>query len=431
MVGRCLLVTRESRRDSEQSSGEERERGPSDARSSEKRAESEASRERSDDPRDSDASEDPKGTTDASDNSSGERSEARSASETRTATEESRERSDTPEEPESPDDTTTDKTTTDDTDEIPLTIAGHEDRDPPSDEAEAESLAFDGESEEVDDSAVADVDGLDSQLEDEEDDVQPVELLVQLAKNGEIDPWDIDIVRVTDKFLEALDEADLRTSGRALFYASVLLRMKSDALFAVDEPDEEDLAPWEAPFAEGDQEEPAGPAFDPIDQLEAEMERRLERKQARGKPETLDELVRELRDAERGSWWKRSRSYDTSGSPRGFNRGVQELSYHSGDAYRGVDEPTADDVTHTQHAEDIEDVIDDVEAALDPHYEEGREEVLFAEIETAGGSRVMTYLALLFLAHRGRIRLEQDELFGDLWIQRATVEAEPTEAVAD
>ena len=55
--------------------------------------------------------------------------------------------------------------------------------------------------------------------DDADDEVEPVELLVQLAEEGEIEPWDIDIVDVTDKFLARLDGADLRTSGRALFYA--------------------------------------------------------------------------------------------------------------------------------------------------------------------------------------------------------------------
>jgi segregation and condensation protein A len=30
---------------------------------------------------------------------------------------------------------------------------------------------------------------------------------------------------------------------------------------------------------------------------------------------------------------------------------------------------------------------------------------------------VNTFLGLLFLAHRGQVRLQQDELFGDLWVQ--------------
>ncbi|MCU4741666.1 ScpA family protein [Natronoglomus mannanivorans] len=331
-------------------------------------------------------------------------------------------------------------------DDIPLNIAGHDDRTPPGEgereraDAGETTLEFSEESSiEGADETGSVLEGIDDDIAgdngDADDDIEPVELLVQLAKNGEIDPWDIDIVHVTDRFLEVLDEADLRTSGRALFYASVLLRMKSDELFAVDEPEEEELPPWEAPFADdgpmdGDDGNGA-PGFDPIENLESEMERRLERKQARGKPETLDELVRELRDAERGTWWKESRTYDTSESPQGFSRGMQELSYHSGDDYRVDDEPTADDVTHTAHEEDIEAVIEDVEGELDGHYEKGRDEVLYAEIELAGGTRVMTYLALLFLSHRGSVRLEQDELFGDLWVQQVTVEAEPPEAIAD
>jgi len=165
--------------------------------------------------------------------------------------------------------------------------------------------------------------------ETDDDEVEPVELLVQLAEEGEIEPWDIDIVQVTDAFLDKLDETDLRTTGRALFYASVLLRMKSDGMLADDDEDEEpEPEPWEVAM-EGGAPDPAADGFDPVDKLEAEMDRRLDRKNTRGSPETLDELVRELREAERGSWWKDSREYDTSESPHGHARGTQTLDYHS------------------------------------------------------------------------------------------------------
>ena len=249
--------------------------------------------------------------------------------------------------------------------------------------------------------------------------VEPVEVLVTLAENGDIDPWDIDIVAVTDAFLEKLDEADLRASGRALFYASVLLRMKSDAMLNPDEPEEETPEPWEVAMEGGADGHPgdAEPGFDPIDALEDEMDRRLERKSTRGTPETLDELVRELREAERGSRWKESRSYDTSDSPRGFSRGTQTLDYHAADDLRRDDEPTEADVTGTTHDEEIETVIADVGTALRERYDRGRDEVLFAEVRDAGGRPMMTYLGLLFLSHRGDARLQQDELFGDLWVQ--------------
>ncbi|MFB6219204.1 MAG: segregation/condensation protein A [Halobacteriaceae archaeon] len=256
------------------------------------------------------------------------------------------------------------------------------------------------------------------------EEVEPVEVLVQLAEDGEIEPWDIDIVAVTDKFLDALDEVDLRVSARALFYASVLLRMKSDAMLEDEEEEEEEPA---MEMGMGPGPDPDFPGVDPVDALEAEMDRRLDRKTARGTPETLDGLIRELRERERGSWWKRSRSYDTTD---GFG-GPQTVDYRADDAARGEYEPTEEEVTGTAHGEDIEATIEAVEAALVERYSRGRPEVLFREVADAGGSRVRTFLALLFLADRGVVALEQDELFGDLWIQDRSAVADTGEAVAD
>ncbi|MBV0901610.1 segregation/condensation protein A [Halomicroarcula salina] len=300
-------------------------------------------------------------------------------------------------------------------DDIPLNITGHEDREPPEG---ASSLL--GGAEQSDSEA-------DSDEDEATDDVEPVEVLVQLADDGEIDPWDIDVVRVTDKFLTRIDDADLRTSGRALFYASVLIRMKSDAMLGEDDAEEDPAEPWEQAMTEDAPiEQP-----DPFSALESEMDRRLERRRARGMPQTLDELVRDLRDAERDSWWKESREYDTSDSPSGFQRGTQELDYRGADDFRMDDEPTAADVTGTAHAENIDDIIDDVHDAVREHYDQGRDEVLYREVETAGGTRVETFLGLLFLAHRGQVRLQQDDLFGDLWIQDPNTATGSGEAVAD
>lgn len=296
---------------------------------------------------------------------------------------------------------------------IPLDIAGNDDRErpdggtglvadssPPSGTADGPSIETNAGGEET--------------SEETDEPVEPVEVLVTMAEDGDIDPWDIDVVAVTDKFLARLDEADLRTSGRALFYASVLLRMKSDALLEDGDQQEPELGmepePFDAPLAEA-------PAGDPFSALEHEMDRRLERKRARGTPRTLDELVRELREAERDSWWKDSREYDTSDSPRGFQRGTQELDYRASDDFREASEPTAADVTAKTHGEDIDALRESVANKLEEHFQAGRDEVLFAEVEHAGGSRVETFLGLLFLSSGGRVRLRQDTVFGDLWIR--------------
>jgi segregation and condensation protein A len=331
---------------------------------------------------------------------------------------------------------------TDGGDDVPLDITGHDDREKPSEASLPGGASTESAGEAAGDAADAKQNGdlpesaeeliqeaaVEPEPNPENDEVEPVELLVQLAKDGEIEPWDIDIVAVTDKFLEALDEADLRNSGRALFYASVLLRMKSDAMMdegVEEEPEEpaEEPAPWEAPAMDEDGD--GRPAYDPVNALESEMERRLERKHARGSPETLEGLVRDLREAERGSWWKESRTYDTTDSPSGFRRGVQELDYHTEDDLRMDDEPTQAEALGTAHEEDIETTIEEVRKALDDHYNTGRSEVLYEEVAETGGSRVQTFLALLFLAHRGAVMLQQDDLFGDLWVcDPSSVDAE-------
>jgi segregation and condensation protein A len=311
-------------------------------------------------------------------------------------------------------------------DDIPLDITGHEDRERPSEQSDADLLT--GEpGVDTKETPEAGTDAPDSNGDEDEEVAEPVEVLVNLADDGEIDPWDIDVVQVTDKFLDRIDGSDLRTSGRALFYASVLVRMKSDAMLGTDEPEEEAAEPWEQAMSGDDSiDEP-----DPFAALESEMDRRLERRRARGMPQTLDELVRDLRDAERDSWWKESREYDTSGSPEGFQRGTQELDYRGADDMRMDDEPSAADVTGTAHGEQIDDIIEDVYAAVREQYDKGREEVLYREVERAGGSRVETFLGLLFLAHRSRVVLQQDDLFGDLWIQDPNAVSGSEEALAD
>ncbi|QGN06208.1 segregation/condensation protein A [Halorhabdus sp. CBA1104] len=297
------------------------------------------------------------------------------------------------------------------TEDVPLDIAGHEGRERP-----------DGGTEVLTDASPP----TDGPSIDDEADVEPVEVLVTMAEEDEIEPWDIDVVVVTDKFLDRLDEADLRTSGRALFYASVLLRMKSDAL--LEDDDEPEPEPEPDPFVGAPGETVDG---DPFDALEDEMDRRLDRKRARGTPQTLDELVRELREAERDTWWKDSREYDTSDSPRGFQRGTQQLDYRASDDFRDDSEPTAADVTGTAHGENVEELVESVAEKLESHYEAGREEVLFAEVEAVGGSRIETFLGVLFLADTGRVELQQDTLFGDLWLRNPDVTQQSDVAAAD
>lgn len=231
---------------------------------------------------------------------------------------------------------------------------------------------------------------------------QPIELLVQLADDGEIDPWDLDLLAVTDAFLDRIDEADLVVTARTLFYASVLLRMKSDAIVG-EQPDPTEELPPE-PY-----EEPDG---DPVAVLEAEMDRRLTRKRARGTPTTLAQLIRELRSAERDRFWKESRSYDTSGERR---RGPQTLDYRDiGEGHTPGD--AVQQVSDTPHHENLEGVLIPLLEHLEERFET-TPSVAFESVIHLGPSPARVYTALVFLEHRGAIRLRQDQLYEPLSVE--------------
>ncbi|RLG57540.1 MAG: segregation/condensation protein A [Hadesarchaea archaeon] len=58
----------------------------------------------------------------------------------------------------------------------------------------------------------------------------PIRALLELVQQHKLDPWDVDIEKLTHLYLERIggpEEPDLRASGRALLSASVLLRIKS------------------------------------------------------------------------------------------------------------------------------------------------------------------------------------------------------------
>ncbi len=211
---------------------------------------------------------------------------------------------------------------------------------------------------------------------------EPIEILVNMAKNGEIDPWNIDIVEVTDKFLrqlEALEKMDLRISGRTLLYASILLRMKSNALVDVEEPQEIIDDDYEQ-FEISDYPVPALPL------------RRTSRR-----PVTLEELLSELKKAELIEKRRLERFKNIKDERRA----------------------TLKEVLSIAHDEDIESRVGKMRNLLDGLFE-NQQNIKFSDIvQTLDRSgKVMAYLAILFLATKKEIWLDQEELFGELFIRK-------------
>ena len=205
---------------------------------------------------------------------------------------------------------------------------------------------------------------------------EPAEVLVELAKKGEIDPWDIDIARTTQRFLEyidSLEKRDLRIPARTLLYAAMLLRMKSDFIEGARD-EEPELIPDEVEFE----------VVETIDGLPQPPIRRHTKR-----PVTLEELISELRKAEMV----------------GRRKAMRE---------RWPDSPV-EKAMDLSHEEGIEDRIKALGPILDSLFESSK---IAAFTDVKSKERIMDYVSLLFMAQRRQVWLEQEEFFQELYIRR-------------
>jgi len=205
----------------------------------------------------------------------------------------------------------------------------------------------------------------------------PVQVLLDMARRGEIDPWDVDLPSVTEKFLERIEtlgDRDLPALGRHLLYASILLRMKSDS---IEEGDEE----AEELFEELDE----GPVYRRrlVEGLPSPPIRRRTRR-----PVTLEELISELRRAETVAERKVGRS-------------------------RERPQPSVEEAVERAHDEGIEERILILRAAIFEGLERS-DRIPFSQV----GGDVLSYVSLLFLAGRREVWIEQERLFDELYIRR-------------
>ncbi|MFP3215651.1 MAG: ScpA family protein [Candidatus Micrarchaeota archaeon] len=69
------------------------------------------------------------------------------------------------------------------------------------------------------------------------------DLLIELVRKNELDPWNVDIIEIADKYIEAVKELkvlDLRIPANIILAASILLHFKSEALYLELEGKQED-----------------------------------------------------------------------------------------------------------------------------------------------------------------------------------------------
>ena len=128
-----------------------------------------------------------------------------------------------------------------------------------------------------------------------------IELLIDLAQRGEIDPWDVQVIDVIDRHLSKLTPGQEKTpdtpftelsqSGQAFLYAAMLVLLKSDSLAALGtEPETAEFNP-EALINDDENT----PAYLRPQNLERQLRRRAVAKIPQKRRVSLNELIDQMK----------------------------------------------------------------------------------------------------------------------------------------
>ncbi|MDX2271270.1 MAG: ScpA family protein [Cyanobacteriota bacterium] len=238
-----------------------------------------------------------------------------------------------------------------------------------------------------------------------------IALLIDLAEQGEIDPWDVQVIDVIDRFLLTLspnaNTHDLSESGQAFLYAAMLVYLKAMALMQPQAAEEEQ---------EGDPLTMA--AADPIAtwsarQLEEVLQPRAVPRLTRTRPITLKELIGHLQALE-STLQEDPEPASKPLTPR--------LSRQQALAA----------ITELAHPENLLETAAALESVLAQLWQQGIPHLPFeALVERFIGNgtdqsgslgsatsphRIQVFWALLLMASRSQVELQQEEFYGDLKI---------------
>jgi segregation and condensation protein A len=232
-----------------------------------------------------------------------------------------------------------------------------------------------------------------------------IALLIDLAQRGELDPWDVNVVEVFDRFLNELtysDSQDLATSGQAFLYASMLILLKAESLAGLNSAEEMVEEAFE--FLDDDDVEFVNGT------LPLNLERRLHRRPvAHPFPRrrvTLAELIQQLELI--------SVAVDRQSRQGKMKKVVRPTRAQSIKA-----------ISQLSHAENMTEVAGELEqilagVCLGEHWLD------FEALLELKNDRVGLFWALLLLSAQSKIELEQKEFYQDIRLRpfQASAEAE-------
>ena len=231
-------------------------------------------------------------------------------------------------------------------------------------------------------------------------------ILVDMAKAGKIDPWNIDIVDVTDKYLAhmvQMKSQNLRVTGRTFLFAAILLKLKSNVLegidiMSVEQSEQDDLQYDDDGFIVDYGEDDYVPTNNVIS-IDEVLQRRTSVRLNHNRVVTLKDLIRQLQFYE-----KLEQRQSLKSAHERAKRRVQSYS-----------RLTPDDIVNLAHEEYIESCVLTLKENLGQIFEKN-DKIELNELTLLGMDRVSAYIALLFLTAETDYDLKQDEFYSDLYV---------------
>lgn len=252
-----------------------------------------------------------------------------------------------------------------------------------------------------------------------QEELDGIELLYQMARQGKIDPWNIDIVDVADKYMVHLaqNKGSLKSRGKAILYLAILLKLKSNAIVGLDpfQFDDDNNAEYDddndSRFNEDLYEEDAF-TFDKhyMDDI---LERKRSIKLNRNRVVTLKDLIRQLE------------FYEELDKKQALKNQLERAH----NRVRSYARMTSEDIINIAHEEYIETSVKILEANLNKIFET-EEKVELRTLTLLGLDKISAYVALLFLTAESDYSLEQEEFYSDLYVVKDKPKEEKQEELS-
>src|SRR5574344_186771 len=231
-------------------------------------------------------------------------------------------------------------------------------------------------------------------------------ILVEMAKSGKIDPWNIDILDVTEKYLQRMIELkslNLRVASRTLLFASILCRLQSNVLAGLtlddfkDEPEavyDDDGFIVDYP----DENEEFIPTSNVVSFDEA-LQRRTSIRLNRNRVVTLKDLIKQLEFYEKLE--KRASMQSAHERAKRHVRNYSRL--------------TPDEIVSMAHEEYIEESVLKLKDNLEQIFN-SVDKIELNELTILGMDKISAYIALLFLSRDTDYELVQEKFYSDLYV---------------